>query len=110
MERELQNDLNALDFVLEQEHMDNLLNFVNQKMTKVREQQRQCHASKLEKMGTIDLMDTKHVNMNMRCNDKTREVKMANPIFNLSARQLHAIQPAEQRPEIWCKCQEDRHF
>lgn len=84
---ERQKNQNLLDFTIHQSQMDELLKLSNEKIDKIREEQKSKHVCKLAKLGIFDHASNKNVSRRREM-DKMAKVEMADQVFNLSNRTL----------------------
>lgn len=95
LRKKLQNHQNSLDLgpnKIDQVHMDALIELSNAKIEKIRRELSELHTKKLAELGIQERIDSKFVNKNRRGIDRREKVEMADPIFNLSSRQLSDIE------------------
>ena len=87
LRKQQQIDQNETDFNLSElgGHMNLLLDLIDEKVNDLRE----FHRRKLEALGITDSIDSSFVNMSRNNIDKRETAKLADPIFNLSSRELN---------------------
>ena len=77
-----------MPFVLTQEHWDRFAVLANERENNVREEASAIHDKKLRHLGFVQHIDDRNVNKRRRGIAKYELVKLADPIINLSSRQL----------------------